>query len=782
MKRVFAAFCLVALGGGHISVLDAEVLVRISKKEFANQVTEAANDVWIGAQSGAYRVVDDAAIPVPNNEGEVTAIFQAGGQVWIGSTEGLFRWDGSRAVPSYRAKIDGRAIRAIQSIGTTVWLSTTRGLFSLEVDVLSDPYLETSTIETVASIDSALWVGTKRDLCRIDSSGENCGLLANTGLVDGTGVTKIVRAGSEVWFVTFSPEHRYGPGIRLVSGHPKVIFPDREVISVTGDAKGRAWFATTEGVFRLEQGKTDRVGSLTIRVNTIAFLDGQAWAGTTQGAFRWTGKDFEPVGETNPLNVSGIDRVLGQIWLRGDSGAYRFDEDVDLLVRLTTRSLFGQKIHFGQKVKIEEARYDRGGLKPYTDAIRAEFEAILESDHLKFAEEVKEGRFHPVENLERTFSPGLHDLHLLARDTSGNSSEPQLHESVWILPDFSWQMALSALPLLGVIFWGLVLMAAPYRKWCMKLIMKPAVRWFFSLWIVPIALCFASVRRHLLKRYTKEVIKHFPASGCAGATHLSTMASSVEEKLPHSLRLQFGDKSGAPRDLLKCLTWRIATRQNKTQPLQKAFPIHVRCAPRLEQDKGIDEGARQRLANFGEITDPQLAKDLLTTLGGFVFLLDCLELSQEKLRPVEQFAEDYRNDNFFVIVTDDKVGQLEGFTTMPESSDESEPATPPAEPAEPQSVEQSADDDRKDNTDDDASQLEGFTTMPVSGNEPEPATPPAEPAEPQSVEQSAEDNQKDNTDDDASQFEGSTAIPGSSDEPEPATPPAEPTEPPRSED
>ncbi|MCP4545528.1 MAG: hypothetical protein GY835_03545 [bacterium] len=633
--------------------MNAEVLVRISDEEFAHQVVEVAGQVWLAMDSGAYRVEYNSRVHVLKDL-LVTIVAEVEGEIWLGSEKGLFRVEGHEAVPIFKEEVGVRSITAIKSVEGIVWLGTDRGLFRIE-DNTALPTVLREWIYTITVLDGQLWVGTRRNAYRIDESGVPVALFNEPMMV-----LKIIRAGSYHWFITSQFFDRYGPCFRSDGGRPVKFLSDYEVIFVT-EVAGEVWFATTRGLLRLVQGRPQRVAVRGLKepVNTISVLGSEVWLGTTQRAYRKLGGSFVPIpSAARDLNVKGIVMAAGRVWLWAETGAYRFDEDVELCVQPTTHSFFGLEILLGRVVRIKEARHDRRGGNPYEDSVGGDFGVILHPDLDTFNREVAKDHYIPVESLERTVSYGIQELHLMARDAYGNTvrtvSRPVLvlpgpAVAGFLLPFFWWLITL------------IILCAAPWSRPCMALVMAPRLRRLGSLWSIPVALSFTFVRRHLLRRYLRELLLADEFSGWVEGGGLPSTEVDIGGELArrHGLLL-LGDPD-VTRRYLRFLTWQLAAGKVGGQPLQKIVPIFLRIELYAEEKEDIEDGVISQLADLGGLTDPQLARTFLR-LGGFIFLLDGLGRLQDHGRVVvEQFIDGYRHKNFIVVGSDHSRSSLDGL-------------------------------------------------------------------------------------------------------------------------
>ena len=477
MKALLAAAAALLCSLAGFIPLEAAVLVRISPDETAHQVVEAGGAVWLAMESGAYRLSDNSPTPVLPDV-PVTAIAEIDGQIWLGSQEGVFRIERGRPVPILRDVVGALPVTVIETEGDVVWLGTRRvsqesqrrgGLFRIEAGVAT-PVLE-DWIHDISRIDGRVWVAAARNAYRLNGNGP-----PQPVFEESTEVSEIVKAAGAVWLVTNTVFGRYGPCLRLDGGAPALVdgLQGFEVISVA-EVDGEAWFATTAGVFRLAGGLALRVpiAELDEPVNAIRILGGQVWLASTDRAYRRLRGVFAPIPEiAQGLNIKGVDWVNDRVWLWGETGAYRFDEDVDIRLETTTFSFWGLELLLGRVVRLKHARYDRGGQDPYAGQVAGDFEAILEADRQKFEVEEARNNFIPAMRLERTMPVGLTEMHLTARDVYGNTarytSHPVLAVPWWILV-----LLTLLLTLLTVLIKRLISLPAVWKSTARRVIAEP---------------------------------------------------------------------------------------------------------------------------------------------------------------------------------------------------------------------------------------------------------------------------------------------------------------------
>ncbi len=390
----------------------AQVLIRISEEETAHQVTEISGEVWLAMKSGAFRVRENATEAVLPDQ-EVTTIASDGRHVLLGTRRaGVFSFDSNQTQQIYGDEIAERWITNITTSEATIWLGTNRALYrSRGID--ATPVLESQFVNSVKLIGGDVWVATSRNAYRIKGTST-----AHAFFPEDTAVADIFEAAGSVYLIT---EPRgigyYGPCFQI-DGDEVSPFLEDDVVFTVADVTNTAWLATKNGVFRRE-GRyltTLAIEALDERefVDIIWADRNEIWLGSSQSAYRGTEKNFVAVpSSAKHLGITGIDRAGGHVWLWGETGAYRFDNDVEIHFSIHSWQL-------GSTFRPGEALYEFEGTEAYQGDLKGDFEVILEADRTRFEGMVREGKFAPVEALERRLSWGRPTLHWMVEDRFGN--------------------------------------------------------------------------------------------------------------------------------------------------------------------------------------------------------------------------------------------------------------------------------------------------------------------------------------------------------------------------
>lgn len=435
MKAYSTAILALILGWLTVSQsAAAAVLIKLPPEEIVYHVTEVGNHLWVATDAGAYRL-DGASPTLVGGKVAVLTIAEVDARVWLGSIEGLLRVEGEKAESFLIDPDKGIGIHrvtTIQSDGHIAWVGTDAGLYRVENNNVSSRFLDDQWIETVAVSGQDVWVGTDTNVYHIIDSQIPIPVFEQPRRV-----TSIALEHSTVWLVAKNQLGRGGSCYQFQKGSkPVKRLSGHEVIAINV-IDGEAWFATTRGVFRQQDGFTKSVSIEDLRepVNTISRLGGDIWIGTSKRAYRQVGERFVPIPQDMPgTSIRGfIETSHDEIWAWGENGLFRFDEDVDLWVQPATRQIFGLQVVLGSVVGITEIRYNRAGQNPYVNALQQRFMAILDSNEKNFKKRLAENNYVLAKDLKQDVPYGFQKLYVLVRDEYGNTTSPP-PLSVLVLP------------------------------------------------------------------------------------------------------------------------------------------------------------------------------------------------------------------------------------------------------------------------------------------------------------------------------------------------------------
>ena len=213
------------------------------------------------------------------------------GALWIGTLSGLARYDGQE-IETFTAENSPLAQNGIQSIvggegGRPVWVGTPDNVYAYDGEglrALAPDRLQNLHPGSLASRGDTLWVGTSSGLYRYADS-----TLAALSVANGE-----TRA---------------------------------SVTTLAAPPNGRLWVETTQGLFRREGARFERLPGTSGR-DVLSILDppGRApWLGTRTGLYRWQSGRLQPTA-VDSVPVQGLFADQEQnVWVTTDSeGLYKY--------------------------------------------------------------------------------------------------------------------------------------------------------------------------------------------------------------------------------------------------------------------------------------------------------------------------------------------------------------------------------------------------------------------------------------------------------------------------
>ena len=211
---------------------------------------------------------------------------------------------------------------------------------------------------------------------------------------------------------------------------------------------GSVLLGTSGGV--VEEGTGVKVGTVSDPVNSILSRGNETYVGTTRGLYRLSGgrtrKVFPGVGD---LNVKDVVWAGSHLWLSTPVGAFRFDDDVDIAVKLPRRLFFeGGRI-------LEAVRYEREGdrlFRPYGSAVDSRPEAVVRFSDDALSDALEKNAYSPIEDLRLPASFGFKTLHIAVRDTFGNTVFPEPIKVLVVTYDYGAHTARHFLMVGAIVF------------------------------------------------------------------------------------------------------------------------------------------------------------------------------------------------------------------------------------------------------------------------------------------------------------------------------------------
>ncbi len=610
----------------------AQVLIRISEKEITHQVTEISGEAWLAMKSGAFRVRGNALEPVLEGK-NVTAIAGYGSRVLLGTRgEGLFSFGDNQTKQLYVGELAKSWITEIVTADEAVWLGTQRALYRATGKKIA-PILEEQFVNAVRMIDDDVWAATSKNAYRIDRNGNVRALFSEE-----TAVAGVFEAAGSVWLITEPLGLGYYGPCFLVDGDQPRSFIEEDVVFAVSTVDGEAWFATKNGVFR-RQGRF--LTPITVDgleeeefVDAIWADEVDVWLGSSQRAYRKTDKRFAAVPRAGKdLSIKGVTRAGGQMWLWGETGAYRFDPNVKIHAE-TDRWILGTVI------RARNARYDRDGEVPYDERVAGDFRAILQSDRQKYDQDIEGHRFASVEVLERKLPWGNPTLYWLVRDRFGNQTEEKISD-VLVVPHI-------ILVLLMLVLWLLlavvVFLLAPWSRRLMALIMRPCFRHLGTIGLLPALFRFRGIRRFLLISYVHELVRRPDLIGWGDLPAEIDLGRALGDRR----KLLYVGDLDLSRQYMRSFAWKIGRGATGNPLLSGAVPVPLELRQQVSSKEDIEQQFAMQLAEVGRIADLRLGRSFLRR-GGFCLLVTAPRAPSTRcLDSVMSFVKEYGSVNLII--------------------------------------------------------------------------------------------------------------------------------------
>jgi len=201
-----------------------------------------------------------------------------------------------------------------------------------------------------------------------------------------------------------------------------------------------------------------------------------------------------------------------------------------------------------------------------------------------------------------------------------------------------------------VVIWTIIVALAPYLLFCHGWLMKPKLRRFGSLGIVPLAMfLFPFVRRHILRRYLRGLRRDVATAEwitryvLPSNDYKADRFGSLIKKQRKILLL--GPSGIGKTSYLKYLTACNSAKRKKDSRLDNLIPVFFPLA--LYQTQELQSLFHQQLSHYGQLTDARLNSWFLKK-GGFLLLIDGLnEVNQTKRQQIATFGGQYNKSNYF---------------------------------------------------------------------------------------------------------------------------------------
>src|SRR5574341_1105032 len=215
----------------------------------------------------------------------------------------------------------------------------------------------------------------------------------------------------------------------------------------------------------------------------------------------------------------------------------------------------------------------------------------------------------------------------------------------------SWPvMAVGILYLFLIVVWAIIITLAPYLLFCHNLLMKPKMRRFASLGVVPLAMFMLPfVRQYLLRRYLRGLRKDVGMADWLNKYVLPSndyKADRFGVLLKKNRRVLVWGPSGIGKtSYLKYLTASYAAKRKKDSRLENLVPLFMPLV--LYQTQELQSLFNSQLSHYGQFTDSKLNNWFLKK-GGFLILIDGLnEVNPQQRQKIASFVEQNYRANYF---------------------------------------------------------------------------------------------------------------------------------------
>lgn len=622
---------------------------------------------WLATESGLFVLRGNVPIPIPSTGGIRATQSMAEGGLWLGKTDGLFPIEeperGSPRLGLPVREIGDRKVACLVRHRDRLWVGTDRGLFALSVSggraALVGDYLRDERVQWLEEAGpSRLLVATSRNAYELPSDVIDPRALLSSP----EDVARVTLIRGEIWILILGGD--YPGGLFRVEGGVPWPIQETPLPLTVQETQEAIWIGTTEGLFKSPSAtdKPEPIVRVAGPVQSIRIIDGEVWAATDQRIYRGdkSADSFVPIPRAKKgLQIKDVAKVGDRIWFWGHSGAYRLDKPVDLVVRpLVDFNLPVLGVHLDRELKVEVA-YELEGEPAYGSSIRSSFEAIAESSYRDIQKRSDMGRFEPVEDVVLAAGYGWSKVYIKARDEVGNTADYGPGRFVAMPPWLFYSLvSLSLLVLvLAVVPTGLVLLLAPRSRFWMKLLSSRWYRWL-SLGAIYLSLRWVPYfRRRALRPYLARILTHKAFSGWKIAAKApktqGNLTSAVRQKKPLPVVGEVVDTTS----LLRFLTWRYCGIRPRSDPLKKKIPIYCSVSNETVRSSDVGEVAVRQLKKLGGITDPRLARFLLSR-GGFIYMVDTSRVLKEPEQVAVKHFVSRRHPNDFFIFDRERIGEV----------------------------------------------------------------------------------------------------------------------------
>ena len=263
-------------------------------------------DLWFGTDgAGFIRYAGERFVTFTLKDGLCSDLVMnitpdASGQLWLGTYDnGVCTIDGLARVTTLEGLPNNTVWCGARDLDGRLWFGTSSGLACLvRGEVQELPVLDSLSDQRILSLhvarDGTLWCGMRDGLARLGTDGSLQVFDAADGVVG------------------------------------------RSIRSITSDAQGRLWLASESGLYRFDNGRSQRwtmdEGLCNNTVQSLATdRQGRLWIGTTNGVSCWDGRAFSTVRLADDFGSNFIDLLQidgsGLLWIGTNNGLYQLDTE-----------------------------------------------------------------------------------------------------------------------------------------------------------------------------------------------------------------------------------------------------------------------------------------------------------------------------------------------------------------------------------------------------------------------------------------------------------------------
>jgi hypothetical protein len=364
------------------------------------------------------------------------------------------------------------------------------------------------------------------------------------------------------------------------------------------------------------------------------------------------------------IDVKGFTSVGDHVWLWAQEGAYRFDEEVEIVAKFNTVDFLCTSFVFDGNLEVDVRYSDEKGENPYEHydpPAPGQFCGVLETLGDGSSRSLRGGDCRPIAELQRDLEFGYHRLMIEGRDGFGNSSDKTGIRivSTHIGLGKTIIAVVSVLLLLAVIGCAVVILA-PWCDFCLRVICDESLRLARPFTAVYVVLWLGFFRRHLLHRYIQSLIVSRSYSGWDSQRSTAVPSADWLAIRQERLLVQLCERAESRNVFIRYFMWEFARACAVRGGLRRCF---VPIAVNLNDVGRVSDIAEKINAELGEVglRDPSLNQKTLLD-GGFIFFLSGFDGDDLEMRQaVEAFCEKYCTESSCVVFSDKSANLLANF-------------------------------------------------------------------------------------------------------------------------